>query len=65
MTLSMCDLCSNPYPYMCSECCDLGPLADANDRYIMDQAQSVVALTKKIWIGSGEDGHMAHDHHVN
>jgi hypothetical protein len=45
---STCDLCSNPYPYMCSECCELLASPD-------DIAEDTAMFEKKINIASGED----------
>jgi hypothetical protein len=43
-----CDLCSNPYPYMCSECC--GMFASEEDI-----AEDTAMFEQKMFIGSGED----------
>lgn len=51
-----CDLCVNPYPFMCNECQqDIGEDFEQS-------TQAMLATTRKIWIGSGEDGHIAEQH---
>lgn len=45
---SNCDMCENPYPYMCSECC---AVFASND----DIAEDTAMFEQKIFIGSGED----------
>lgn len=52
-----CDLCSNPYPYMCSECQQT--LMDeteiqADEKQFVETQGSIKPATK-LYIGSGED----------
>lgn len=50
-----CDLCSNPYPYMCGECDD-----SIRDEPVGDVSGSVSPPRgsdyQRVWIGSGDSG---------
>lgn len=56
-----CDMCSNPHPYMCSECASTlhDELAIAEDETVYQQSlecgEAKVVQSRKIFIGSGED----------
>lgn len=56
-----CDLCANPYPYMCSECDDMGNDGPAVAAPAVAVAAPAVmgvllkAAPARVWIGSGED----------
>lgn len=46
---ALCDLCVNPWPYMCAEC----------DDSAMDEPDEAphpkVGASRVVWVGSGED----------
>lgn len=57
MLNTLCDLCHNPYPYMCNECQQT--LVDEQDIF-QDEvdfltSQGSIKPAEKIYIGSGED----------
>lgn len=62
MNVGECDLCANPYPYMCAECDDTtdeGPdVAPAVAAPVMAtvRAKAIAAMTNRVWIGSGDSG---------
>ena len=55
--MKTCDLCQNPYPYMCNECQQ--PLEDEQDTFQDEMdfltSQGSIKPEQKIFIGSGED----------
>lgn len=57
MSHTPCDLCHNPYPYMCAEC--QATLMDEteihNDEMEFLSTQGSIKPATKIYIGSGED----------
>jgi hypothetical protein len=64
MSTGECDLCANPYPYMCGGCADVEDIPVARSavapiaRVTANPAvnvKAVAAVTNRIWIGSGED----------
>lgn len=53
-----CDLCNNPYPYMCSECQEalFDEAAIQEDEKVYQQSVAKAAdAPAKIYVGSGED----------
>lgn len=57
MSNTLCDLCHNPYPYMCNECQQT--LEDEQDTFQDEMdfltSQRSIKHEQKIFIGSGED----------
>jgi hypothetical protein len=60
MSNTPCDLCTNPYPYMCSECNNL-VVEDDDIAFAMstetpsDEPEGEISHPSRIYIGSGED----------
>lgn len=57
MSNTQCDLCHNPYPYMCSECqqCLNDEVDIQQDEVDFLVSQGSIKPADKIYIGSGED----------
>lgn len=52
MAKAVCDLCSNPYPYMCAECDDTEEVSKPE---IVPEVWTFKQPERQLWVGSGED----------